>query len=300
MKFRFLTLTLGLVMALASVSAFAQDAPALDADIAANIPAVPENGSALEYLQYVQGSNDAMKNALQALQASAQANGVPLTPQKAQALAAAFMERNMEAVNKGLEAPNPPESVFQKLAIAKAELLSLKIKLHKDQAAKEELKNFLDKLQKDGKDTTLKLVSARINSIDAQINAQVFRARLIKAVNTQDAEEMEKLVKEMDEALKNADNGKNATPEMAQNAMMLMFLVQKVPNYRPSEELIPKYLGILSNATNPQTQKVVNNVKAQIAAAIKAAQEKKRQEEEQKKQEEDNPNEKVLDLDHLM
>jgi hypothetical protein len=300
MKFRFLTLTLGLVMALASVSAFAQDAPALDADIAANIPAVPENGSALEYLQYVQGSNDAMKNALQALQASAQANGVPLTPQKAQALAAAFMERNMEAVNKGLEAPNPPESVFQKLAIAKAELLSLKIKLHKDQAAKEEMKNFLDKLQKDGKDTTLKLVSARINAIDAQINAQIFRARLIKAVNTQDAEEMEKLVKEMDEALKNADNGKNATPEMAQNAMMLMFLVQKVPNYRPSEELIPKYLGILSNATNPQTQKVVNNVKAQIAAAIKAAQEKKRQEEEQKKQEEDNPNEKVLDLDHLM
>ena len=300
MKFRFLTLTLGLVMALASVSAFAQDAPALDADIAANIPAVPENGSALEYLQYVQGSNDAMKNALQALQASAQANGVPLTPQKAQALAAAFMERNMEAVNKGLEAPNPPESVFQKLAIAKAELLSLKIKLHKDQAAKEEMKNFLDKLQKDGKDTTLKIVAARINAIDAQINAQIFRARLIKAVNTQDAEEMEKLVKEMDEALKNADNGKNATPEMAQNAMMLMFLVQKVPNYRPSEELIPKYLGILSNATNPQTQKVVNNVKAQIAAAIKAAQEKKRQEEEQKKQEEDNPNEKVLDLDNLM
>ena len=300
MKFRFLTLTLGLVMALASVSAFAQDAPALDADIAANIPAVPENGTALEYLQYVQGSNDAMKNALQALQASAQANGVPLTPQKAQALAAAFMERNMEAVNKGLEAPNPPESVFQKLAIAKAELLSLKIKLHKDQAAKEEMKNFLDKLQKDGKDTTLKLVSARINAIDAQINAQIFRARLIKAVNTQDAEEMEKLVKEMDEALKNADNGKNATPEMAQNAMMLMFLVQKVPNYRPSEELIPKYLGILSNATNPQTQKVVNNVKAQIAAAIKAAQEKKRQEEEQNKQEEDNPNEKVLDLDNLM
>ena len=79
-----------------------------------------------------------------------------------------------------------------------------------------------------------------------------------------------------------------------------MFLVQKVPNYRPSEELIPKYLGILSNATNPQTQKVVNSVKAQIAAAIKSAQEKKRQEEEQKKQEEDNPNEKVLDLDHLM
>lgn len=301
MKFRFLTLTLGLVMALASVSAFAQDAPALDADIAANIPAVPENGSALEYLQYVQGSNNAMKNALQSLQASAQANGVPFTPQKAQALAAAFMERNMEAVNKGLEAPNPPESVFQKLAIAKAELLSLKIKLHKDQAAKEELKNFLDKLQKDGKDTTLKLVSARINAIDAQINAQVFRARLIKAVNTQDAEEMEKLVKEMDEALKNADNGKNATPEMAQNAMMLMFLVQKVPNYRPSEELIPKYLGILSNATNPQTQKVVNNVKAQIAAAIKAAQEKKRQEEEQKKQEEENnQNEKVLDLDSLL
>ncbi len=232
MKFRFLTLTLGLVMALASVSAFAQDAPALDADIAANIPAVPENGSALEYLQYVQGSNDAMKNALQALQASAQANGVPLTPQKAQALAAAFMERNMEAVNKGLDDPKAPESVFQKLAIAKAELLSLKIKLHKDQAAKEEMKNFLDKLQKDGKDTTLKIVAARINSIDAQINAQVFRARLIKAVNTQDAEEMEKLVKEMDEALKKADNGKNATPEMAQNAMMLMFLVQKVPNYR--------------------------------------------------------------------
>ena len=301
MKFRFLTLTLGLVMALASISAFAQDAPALDADIAANIPAVPENGSALEYLQYVQGSNDAMKNALQALQASAQANGVPLTPQKAQALAAAFMERNMEAVNKGLDDPKAPESVFQKLALAKAELLSLKIKLHNDQAAKEEMKNFLDKLQKDGKDTTLKLVSARINAIDAQINAQIFRARLIKAVNTQDAEEMEKLVKEMDEALKNADNGKNATPEMAQNAMMLMFLVQKVPNYRPSEELIPKYLGILSNATNPQTQKVVNNVKAQIAAAIKAAQEKKRQEEEQKKQEEENnPNEKVLDLDHLM
>ena len=284
---KFYSIALTLILAMASVSAFAQDAPALDADIAANIPAVPENGSALEYLQYVQGSNDAMKNALQALQASAQANGVPLTPQKAQALAAAFMERNMEAVNKGLEAPNPPESVFQKLAIAKAELLSLKIKLHNDQAAKEEMKNFLEKLQKDGKDTTLKIVAARINTIDAQINAQVFRARIIKAVNTQDAEEMEKLVKEMDEALKKADNGKNATPEMAQNAIMLMFLVQKVPAYKPNENLIPKYINILSNATNPQTQKVVNNVKAQIAAAIKAAQEKERQKQEEQKKKED-------------
>lgn len=304
MKFRFLTLTLGLVMALASVSAFAQDASAIDDEIAKLVPALPEKGSALDYLQYVQASNDAMKKSFESLQASAKANGVPLSPQKAQALASAFMERNLEAVNKGLEAPNAPESVFQKLALAKAELLSLKIKLHNDEAAKEEMKNFLGKLQKDGKDTTLKFVAARINAIDTQINAQInaqkFRARLFKAVNTQDAEEMEKLVKEMDEALKNADNGKNATPEMAQNAMMLMFLVQKVPNYRPSEELIPKYLGILSNATNPQTQKVVNNVKAQIAAAIKAAQEKKRQEEEQKKQEEDNPNEKVLDLDNLM
>ena len=213
------------------------------------------------------------------------------------------MEKNLEAVNKGLEAPNAPESVFQKLALAKAELLTLKTKLHNDQAAKEEIKKFLEKLQKDGKDTTLKLVLARINALDAAINAQIdaqkFRARLFKAVNTQDAEEMEKLVKEMDEALKNADNGKNATPELAQNAIMLSFLVHKIPNYRPSEELIPKYMGILSNATNPQTQMVVNNIKAQIAAAI-AAQEKKRQEEEQKKQEEDNPNEKVLDLDNLM
>ncbi len=301
MKFRFLTLTLGLVMAMASVSAFAQESSAIDKDIAANIPAVPENGTALEYLQYVQGSNVAMKNALEALKATAQANGEKITPQKAQALAAAFMQRNLEAVNKGLEAPNPPESVFLKLSLAKAELLGLKIKLHNDPAAKEELKQFLDKLQKDGKDNTLKAVVARINALNVQVNAQIFRARLIKAVNTQDAEEMEKLVKEMDEALKNADNGKNATPEMAQNAMMLMFLVQKVPNYRPSEELIPKYLGILSNATNPQTQKVVNNVKSQIDNAIKAAQEKKRQEEEQKKQEEENnQNEKVLDLDSLL
>lgn len=303
MKFRFLTLTLGLVMALASVSAFAQDATA-DDEIASLVPALPENGTALEYLQYVQASNGAMKKAFESLQASAQANGKPLTPQKAQALASTFMQRNLEAVNKGLDAPTVPESVFQKLALAKAELLSLKIKLHNDEAAKEEMKNFLAKLQKDGKDTTLKIVVARINAIDAQINAQInaqkFRARLFKAVNTQDAEEMEKLVKEMDAALAAADNGKNASPELAQNALMLMFLVQKVPNYRPSEELIPKYLGILSNATNPQTQKVVNNVKAQIAAAIQAAQAKKRQEEEQKKQEEENPNEKVLDLDNLM
>ncbi|MBR6434912.1 MAG: hypothetical protein IKS45_00240, partial [Thermoguttaceae bacterium] len=133
-----------------------------------------------------------------------------------------------------------------------------------------------------------------------QINAQIFRARMIAAVNTQNAEEMEKLVKEMNEALEKADNGKNATPEQAQNALMLMFLVQKVPAYKPNEELIPKYLGMLSNATNPQTKQVVDNVKAQIAAAIRAAQEKKRQEEEQKKKEEENnQKEKVLDLDHL-
>ena len=300
MKFRFLTLTLGLVMALASVSAFAQDAPAIDKDIAANIPALPEKGNALDYLQYVQASDVAMKNALQALQASAQANGEKVTPQKAQALAAAFMQRNLEAVNKGLEDSKAPESVFQKLAIAKAELLSLKIKLHNDQAAKEEMTKFLEKLQKDGKDTTLKLVVARINALDGQINAQIFRARMIAAVNTQNAEEMEKLVKEMNEALEKADNGKNATPEQAQNALMLMFLVQKVPAYKPNEELIPKYLGMLSNATNPQTKQVVDNVKAQIAAAIRAAQEKKRQEEEQKKKEaENNQKEKVLDLDHL-
>ncbi len=296
---RFLTLTLSLVMALASVSAFAQGAPAIDDEIAALVPALPENGTALEYLQYVQASNDVMKKALESLQASAKASGKPITPQKAQALASAFMDRNLEAVNKGLNATTVPESVFQKLALAKAELLALKIKLHNDDAAKEEMTKFLAKLQKDGKDTTLKLVSARINSLDAMLNAQIFRARMLKAVNTQDAEEMEKLVKEMDAALAATDNGKNAPPELAQNAMMLSFLVQKVPNYRPSEELVPKYLGILSNSTNPQTQKFVNSIKAQIAAAIQAAQAKKRQEEEQKKQEEENPNEKVLDLNSL-
>ena len=299
MKFRFLTLTLGLVMAMASVSAFAQDAPAADDEIAKFVPALPENGTALEYLQYVQASNDVMKKALESLQASAQASGKPISPQKAQALASAFMERNLEAVNKGLDATTVPESVFQKLALAKAELLALKIKLHNDEAAKEEMTKFLAKLQKDGKDTTLKLVAARINSLDAMLNAQIFRARMLKAVNTQDAEEMEKLVKEMDAALAATDNGKNASPELAQNAMMLSFLVQKVPNYRPSEELVPKYLGILSNSTNPQTQKFVDNLKQQLANAFRAAQEKRRQEEERKKQEEENPNEKVLDLNSL-
>ena len=299
MKFRFLTLTLGLVMAMASVSAFAQDAPAADDEIAKFVPALPENGTALEYLQYVQASNDVMKKALESLQASAQASGKPISPQKAQALASAFMERNLEAVNKGLDATTVPESVFQKLALAKAELLALKIKLHNDEAAKEEMTKFLAKLQKDGKDTTLKLVAARINSLDAMLNAQIFRARMLKAVNTQDAEEMEKLVKEMDAALAATDNGKNASPELAQNAMMLSFLVQKVPNYRPSEELVPKYLGILSNSTNPQTQKFVDNLKQQLANAFRAAQEKRHQEEERKKQEEENPNEKVLDLNSL-
>ena len=114
---------------------------------------------------------------------------------------------------------------------------------------------------------------------------------------------MGKLVNEMNAALAAANNGKDATPEMAQDAIMLMFLVQKVPAYKPTENLIPKYLNILSNATNPETKKIVDNVKQQIVNAIKAAQEKERQkqaeeqkkkEEEQKKQEEQAPEQKGL------
>lgn len=99
----------------------------------------------------------------------------------------------------------------------------------------------------------------------------------------------------MNAALAAANNGKDATPEMAQDAIALMFLVQKVPAYKPTENLIPKYLNILSNATNPETKKIVDNVKQQLVNAIKAAQEKerqkqeelKKQQEEQKKQQEE-------------
>ena len=291
MKFRFLTLTLGLVMALASVSVFAENAPVDNDAIAALIPALPENGSGSDYLGYIQASQNAKVKAIETLKAKAQENGQEFTNENVQAVESAFIQKDIDAATLGMAAEHCTESAYANLAVFKAQFLFVKWQLLKDPNAQGELFKFTEQLKADGKDTTLQHVLGKINGL----NSQIFRARLNACIKTQNAEEMGKLVKEMNAALAAANNGKDATPEMAQDAIMLMFLVPKVPAYKPDENLIPKYLNILSNATNPETKKVVDNVKQQIVNAIKAAQEKerqkqeelKKQQEEQKKQEEE-------------
>ncbi len=299
MKFRFLTLTLGLVMALASVSVFAENAPIDNDAIAALIPALPENGSGADYLGYIHGSQKAKTKAIETLKAKAQENGQKFTINNIRAVESAFIQKDIEAATKGMEAEHCTESAYANLAVFKAQFLLVKWQLLKDPNAQGELVKFTQQLKADGKDTTLQHVLGKINGL----NSQIFRSRLNACVKAQNAEEMGKLVNEMNAALAAANNGKDATPEMAQDAIMLMFLVQKVPAYKPTENLIPKYLNILSNATNPETKKIVDNVKQQIVNAIKAAQEKERQkqaeeqkkkEEEQKKQEEQAPEQKGL------
>ena len=299
MNFRFLALTLGLVMALASVSVFAENAPIDNDAIAALIPALPENGSGSDYLGYIHASQNAKTKAIETLKAKAKENGQDFTMANVQAVESAFIQKDIEAATKGMEAEHCTESAYANLAVFKAQFLFVKWQLLKDPNAQGELVKFTEKLKADGKDTTLQHVLGKINGL----NSQIFRARLNACIKAQNAEEMGKLVNEMNAALAAANNGKDATPEMAQDAIMLMFLVQKVPAYKPQENLIPKYLNILSNATNPETKKVVDNVKQQIVNAIKAAQEKERQkqaeeqkkkEEEQKKQEEQIPDQKKL------
>ena len=303
MKFRFLALTLGLVMALASVSAFAENAPIDNDAIAALIPALPENGSGADYLGYIHASQNAKMKALETLKAKAQENGQEFTNENIQAIESAFIQKNIDAATKGMEAKHCTESEFSNLAVFKAQFLFVKWQLLKEPNAQGELFKFTQQLKADGKDTTLQHVLGKINGL----NSQIFRARLNGCVKTQNAEEMGKLVNEMNAALAAANNGKDATPEMAQDAIMLMFLVQKVPAYKPQENLIPKYLNILSNATNPETKKIVDNVKGQLVNAIKAAQEKerqkqeelKKQQEEQKNQEEAPEQEEVPEQDEL-
>ena len=293
MKFRFLALTLGLVMALASVSAFAENAPIDNDAIAALIPALPENDSGSDYLGYIHASQNAKMKALETLKAKAQENGQEFTNENVQAIESAFIQKNIEAATKGMAAEHCAESAYANLAVFKAQFLFVKWQLLKDPSAQGELLKFTEQLKADGKDTTLQHVLGKINAL----NSQIFRARLNACIKAQNAEEMGKLVNEMNAALAAANNGKDATPEMAQDAIALMFLVQKVPAYKPQENLIPKYLNILSNATNPETKKIVDNVKGQLVNAIKAAQEKerqkqeelKKQQEEQKKQEEQIP-----------
>lgn len=299
MKFRFLALTLGLVMALASVSVFAENAPIDNDAIAGLIPALPENGSGSDYLGYIQASQNAKTKAIETLKAKAQENGQDFTMENIRAVESAFIQKDIEAATMGMAAERCTESAFANLAVFKAQFLFVKWQLLKDPNAQGELVKFTEQLKADGKDTTLQHVLGKINGL----NSQIFRARLNACVKAQNAEEMGKLVNEMNAALAAANNGKDATPEMAQDAIMLMFLVQKVPAYKPTENLIPKYLNLLSNATNPETKKVVDNVKQQLVNAIKAAQEKERQkqdeerkkkEEEQKKQEEQAPEQKAL------
>lgn len=299
MKFRFLALTLGLVMALASVSVFAENAPIDNDAIAALIPALPENGSGADYLGYIRASQNAKVKAIETLKAKAKEKGQDFTIDNIRAVESAFVQKDIEAATKGMEAEHCSESAFANLAVFKAQFLFVKWQLLKDPNAQGELTKFTEQLKANGKDTTLQHVLGKINGL----NSQIFRSRLNACVKAQNAEEMGKLVNEMNAALAAANNGKDATPEMAQDAIMLMFLVQKVPAYKPTENLIPKYLNILSNATNPETKKIVDNVKQQIVNAIKAAQEKERQkqaeeqkkkEEEQKKQEEQAPEQKGL------
>ena len=271
MKSRFFLLSLCLIFSLgfcASVNAKEKAADSQKETAAAAvdaIPEVPENGTLKEYKEYIEKLNEAFRNKARIMINVAQANHVSFRSEEFSkpfnSMAKEYMDRIFQATDKALLLKDVSDKDCEELVNRKIQLLQALAQINNDgeDAFTAELEALAAQLRKIGK-----------TKLAENIEGKLLQNKIIGYVRSGDVKKFSKIAAEIDEKVEKA--GKDITPPLAVQAMIIVLGAKDLKEYKAPEDRQAKYLKALSEASDPEVQKLA----FQLENAIRRAEGEKR------------------------
>ena len=240
---------------------------AAPADAAADdaIPPVPENGTLKDYKDYVNSLNDSLNKKAQSMIAQAQKDGVNPQSEEFTAslkeMANKYFGNILKATDKALLLKDVSDEEFEELAGGKVQLIMLSAQLNDEDedAINAKMQAFADQLRSMDK-----------AKYADDIEAKLFQNKVLGYAMKGDVKEFAKISAEIDDKVEKA--GKDITPTLAQQAMMIALVSSEMPNYEAPEGRLEKYSKALKEASDPE----VNKLAAVLERAILRAEGEKR------------------------
>ena len=245
----------------------AEDAPTTDdakpAEAAAAedaIPEVPENGTLKDYKEYVNKLNDMLNEKAKDMIAQAQKDGVSPASEEfsnnLKEIANGYFGRIVQATDKAMLLKDVTEKEFEELVGAKIQILMMLSQVNDDdeEAVNAKLNAFVAQLREMDK-----------NKIADQIEAQVFQSKILTYARSGDVKEFAKAAAQVDENIEKA--GKDITPALAQQAMLIVLASSQLPGYEAPEGRVDKIKTAFAEASDPEVNKLVDQLEEALFRA---------------------------------
>ena len=215
------------------------------------IPPVPENGTLKDYKEYVNMLNTELNNKAREILAKAQESGVdPQSEDFANSFketANQYLDRIVQATDKAMLIKDLKDEEFEELVGAKIQVMMMASQINEDDedAVTAKMENFIAQLRQLDK-----------NEIADQIAEQLFQSKILSYVRGGDVKEFAKVAAEVDEKVEKA--GKDITPTLAQQAMMIVLVSSQLPEYEAPEGRLDKIKTALLEASDPEVNKMAD------------------------------------------
>lgn len=251
MKSSFFLTTLSLIFVLASFASV----NAAEGDDA--IPDVPEDGTLIDYQNYISDLNIAVNDKLNDMIRQAKKEGVDINSKTFKKslieMSKEYFVRNDKALDKAILLKDVPDDTFEKLVDLKFDSIKTMAQINNEneRAVLLKMKAFAELLRK--LDKTQFADNVELKRIQCIFNFY------IKSGNVQ---EFEKAAVKVDNKIKNA--GKNITPALAKMAILVLGYGFQFPGYEISKERIDFYCDALSNASDPKVKEMASYLESKI------------------------------------
>ena len=260
--------TLCLVLSLAyGVPATASDQAAPSKAAAANaaatvdaIPAVPVNGTLKDYQEYI----DSMKAEFsqKAQESFMQAQKAGIDPRSEQGenlmkeLANKYFARIDQALDKAMFLKDVSDDELEEMVKDKVQLIQALAQINgeDEDAANAKLESLAKQFR-------------NVNKVKAaeRIETLLFQNKIRGYVQTGNVEAFSKVASEIDEKVEKA--GKEISPILARQAGIILLAGSNLPEYKAPEERQDKYIKALSEAADPEVQKLAGQVESVLLRA---------------------------------
>ena len=224
------------------------------------IPPVPENGTLKDYKEYVNKLNDMLNDKAKDMIAQAQKDGVsPASDEfsnNLKEIANEYFGRILQATDKAMLLKDVTDKEFEELVGAKIQVMMMLSQVNDDdeEAVNAKLNGFVAQLREMDK-----------NKIADQIEAQVFQSKILTYARSGDVKEFAKAAAQVDENIEKA--GKDITPALAQQAMLIVLASSQLPGYEAPEGRIDKIKTAFAEASDPEVNKLVDQLEEALFRA---------------------------------
>ncbi|MBR6436763.1 MAG: TlpA family protein disulfide reductase, partial [Thermoguttaceae bacterium] len=172
-----------------------------------------------------------------------------------------YFARIEQAIDKAMLLKDLSDDDFEDLAGNKLQIIQVLAQINEDEdsAVNSKLEAFAAQLRKMGK-----------AELAENIEGKLLQNKIIGYIRTGKVEEFSKIAAETDEKVEKA--GKDIKPQLAVQAMLIVLGASDLPEYKAPEDRQAKYLKALSEASDPEVQKL----SAQMERSVMRAEAEKR------------------------